>query len=173
MPTNPRIPIPFLGADVVAGTIWGLDVAIDGVLSTPITAGTYCNFLAAPPDIQNVGRRVSVVDTPGNQEINAMNTQQRNQVIIDRGATLDIQIFNVNNGTDPSPLTSLVQNFDYFYVEWLEGEAANQWTNQFYGVRAELDHPLEGRGEQLTTLHLNECDPGWPTIPQYYRYLSG
>ena len=169
----PAIPRPQLGEHIVSGIVYALSVAANGVLTL---SNDFVTFLAEPPNLYNVGRRISFTDTPGHQEINAMNTQQRNQVIIDRGVTADIQMFNVNNGTDTRPLVTLCTQlgYDYFYAEWVEGTIAGAiYTNQLYGVRAEVDGPLEGRGEQLTTLHLNECDPGYPTIPQFYRYVSG
>jgi hypothetical protein len=180
MPSTPFTPRPLLGVHVgfievpdysVGGIITGLNVAINGALTLSADSVT---FLAAPPNLFNTGRRVSVTDSPGTQEINAMNTKQRNPVIIDDGLSADIQMYAVNNGGDPRPLISLVQLYDYFYAEWTDGTVAGSiFLNQFYGLRAELDMPLEGRGEQMVTLHLNEFDPGAPTIPQYYRYQIG
>jgi hypothetical protein len=165
--STPYVPKPLLGPDIVSGTISGLLVAANGVLTIDSTV----TFLAAPPNIENTGRRVNLVDSPGHQEINAMNTRQRNQVIIDDGLNLDIQMYNVNNGTDTSPLTTLWYNYDYFYVVWTEGtETGGIYTNYFYGVRGDLDHPAEGRGEQLTTAHFLECDPG---VQQYTRVRTG
>lgn len=166
----PRTPRPQLGIHLTNVTIYGLDVAADGSLST----GTYVTVGAIPPAVNNVIRHVNLTDSPGHQEINAMNTRQRNQVIIDDGQTLDVQIYNVNNGYDPSPLITLWADYDYFYVTWVEGTVPGAiYTNTFYGTRGDLDKPFDGRGEQLTTAHFMEMDPGAPTVPQYTRTQTG
>ena len=166
----PRVPRPLLGIHLTQVVVYGLNVAADGSLST----GSYVTVGAVAPSINNVVRHVNLTDSPGHQEINAMNTRQRNQVIIDDGLTLDLQIYNVNNGYDPSPLVTLWENYDYFYVTWTVGTVPGAITgNYFYGVRGDLDMPLEGRGEQLTTAHFLEMDPGSPTIPQYVREFIG
>ncbi len=172
MPT-PFVPKPQLGPDLTEVTIYGLISASNGALSAPggdatVTVGTLS------PNPLNVVRHVNLTDSPGHQEINAMNTRQRNQVIIDDGQTLDLQIYKVNNGNDPNPLITLWQSFDYFYVIWVEGTVSGAiYTNYFYGVRGDLDDPYEGRGEQLCTAHFMEFDPGAPTVPQFTRVLTG
>ena len=171
MPSTPFLPIPLLGTDVYPGTVTGLNVAANGALSRSSSVVT---FLAQPPNLSNTGRSVNATGSPGHQEINAMNTRQRNQVIIDDGFTLEIKMFNVNNTTDPAPMISLFEFFDYFFVEWTEGTAPGSiYQNEFYGVRGDIDHPLEGRGEQITTARFLECDPGYPTVAQYSRYNIG
>jgi hypothetical protein len=168
--SNPFVPLPQLGPDLTSVIIYGLNVGAGGALTT----GTTVVVGAVPPNVQNVIRKVNVTNSPGHQEINAMNTRQRNQVIIDDGLTLDLTIYNVNNGRDPSPLTTLWLNYDYFFVEWIEGTVTGAiYTNEFYGCRGDLDKPFEGRGEQMTNAHFLEMDPGFPTIPQYNRFLSG
>jgi len=168
-----QTPVPQLGLDLVQCTITGLTPTGNGLLQ----AGGTMTMLTAPPSPQNTGRRVNTAGSPGHQEINAMNTRQRNQVIIDDGYTLDLQVYNVSNGGDPSQLSTFWLSYDYFYVVWLEnsgyngqgGSGTHTWQNTFYGVRGDLDKPFEGRGEQLTTAHLLEMDPGYPNVLQYER----
>ena len=169
-PSLPYTPRPQLGIHLTSVTISGLQVAASGALSvgTTVVVGT------VPPSVANVVRHVNFTDSPGHQEINAMNNAQRNQVITDDGQTLDLQIYNVNNGNDPSPLVNLWLNYNYFYVVWVEGTVPGAiYTHYFYGVRGDLEKPFEGRGEQLATAHFLEMDPGAPTIPQYTRILTG
>ena len=164
-----RTPKPFLGIDLVSVIIYGLNEGDDGTL----TVDSYVVVGSTPPDIRNTIRHNNLTGSPGHQEINAMNTRQRNQVIIDDGVTMDIQVFNVNNTYDSSPLTTMWLSYDYFMVVWQEGTVPGSITvNTCYGVRGDLDKPLEGRGEQLTTLHFLEMDPGSPTISQWTRVYS-
>lgn len=171
-------PLPQLGVDLTSVVVSGLAPSSTGVL----TVGGYVTVGALPPNVYNVNRRTNVTGSPGHQEINAMNTQQRNQVITDRGYTLELQIFNVTstntnvngNGNagganqygvsvanDPSPLAFMWLNYDYFMVQWVEGSIPGSiYTNTFYGVKGDLEKPFEGRGEQLTTMRLLEMDPG-------------
>lgn len=166
---NPFVPLPQLGTDLTYCIVYGLNVGAGGALTT----GTSVVVGATPPNVQNVARKVNVTNSPGHQEINAMNTRQRNQVIIDDGFTLDLAIFNVNNGRDPSPLTTLWQDYDFFFVQWTEGTVTGAiYTNEFYGARGDLDKPFEGRGEQMTNAHFVEMDPGFPAIPQFSRFQS-
>ena len=165
-----RTPVPQLGIDLQELLVYGLNVSESGVLTTD-----FIQTINVPaPDIRNVGRGVNVAGDVGHQEINAMNTRQRNQVIVDDGYTLEVKAYNVNNGTDPSPLLTMWQEYDYYFVTWLEGTAPGAiYTNEFYGVRGSIDKPFEDRGMQVTTIHFAETDPGYPTVKQYRRYLSG
>ena len=166
MPTA-QVPVPQIGPDLTLCTLYGLIVASDGVLTR--AASVVVGVL--PTTIFNVVRHVNTNLSVGHQEINAMNRQPRNQVQTDYGFTCDLQIFNVNNGNDPSPLISFWYAYPYLEVVWAEGTVTGAiYTNDFIGVRGDLEKPFEGRGEQLTTGHLLECDPG---IAQYTRTQTG
>ena len=172
MATPVFTPLPQLGVDLQSVQITGLKSDNTGLLTADwtITVG------ALPPNVYNVIRRNNVTGSPGHQEINAMNTQQRNQVITDRGYTLEVQIYNVSSSNanigggknqfgqtiqnDPSPLSFMWLNYDYFEVVWIEGFVPGSiYTNYFYGVKGDLEKPFEGRGEQLTTMRFLEMDP--------------
>lgn len=158
---------PQVGPDLTFCIIYGLTISGGGVPTK--TASATIGVL--PTNLENVVRHVNFTNSPGHQEINAMNRRPRNQVVIDEGSTLSLQIFKVNNGNDPNPLITLWASYDYFLVQWVEGTQTGAiYTNSFYGCRGELDNPFEGRGEQLCTANFVEPDFG---VPQFSRVLTG
>lgn len=178
----PFTPQPQLGIHLTQCVLFGISLSSSGDwIGVTYSAGGGGNYAITAPSVTigvnnpvtkaNVLKHVNFADSPEHSEINAMNRRARNQVITSDGATLDLQIFNVNNGTDPSPLFEFWYAFDYFGVQWVEGTISGAiYLNTFLGVRGELDKPFEGRGEQMTTGHLLEVDPG---TPQFTRCLVG
>lgn len=174
------VPQPQLGPDLTQAILYGISLGTNGAMSgVSYNTGTGLFTFSGPSVVigilpttpYNVVRHVNLTDSPSHQDVNAMNRRARNQVIIDDGANLDIQIYNVNNGNDPSPLFTWWYAYDYMGVQWIEGTVTGAiYTNSFVGVRGELDKPFDGRGEQMTTGHLLECDPGYV---QFSRVLTG
>jgi hypothetical protein len=175
MATSPFIPLPQLGPDLGEALVYGLTVNTGGILTVLNSTTDIYTLSVDPPNIQNTGRAVNLTGSPGHQEINAMNTRQRNQVITDDGYTLELKAYHTNNGKyDPSILLNAWLRFDYFWVTWIEGSFTGSIvTNQFYGGRGSIDKPFEGRGEQVTTFNFTEVDPGYPLVQQYTRFFSG
>lgn len=144
------IPVPQLGKDLTAVALIPQAVSAAGVLSD----GTSVNLLA-----KMRGLRLST--TVERTEINAMNTTRQNEVILSTGRSLSLDIFLVNNGTDPNPLETAIESADYFKVTWTVGSATGSIeAYTFYGVRGSLELNLEGRGEHIASLELGPVDIG-------------
>lgn len=155
-----KIPVPQLGRHLTVCTIDTVTIGSDGTW-TP--GGSPVVLLA-----QFEGGDFS--GSPDREEINAMNTVRRNEVVISDGDSLTLHIFKINNGSDPDPLITLWQGGDYFQIAWTIGTTAGSIeSNVFNGVRGEISSPFSGRGKQVAQLSLGPVDIGGP---QFVRTLS-
>jgi hypothetical protein len=169
------VPRPQLGRHNTAATpatafvLVPLTVAADGTLSVG-TLPSGLTGTAFPTVFGLSGNGVSLraqrrgnswADNVERSEINSASSRIQNEVILSEGITASLEIFAVNNGTDPNPLRTLTNNFDYFMLVWIMGTATGSIETQaIIGVRGNLDTSMQGRGETIATFELGPCDPG-------------
>lgn len=145
------VPLHQLGKHYVSGVLTPQSVSTAGVLADVATAAV---------TITAVINQSTVRLTPEHEEINALNTTRRNQVITSDGATVSLSVLKVNNGGDPTPLRTAVYAYDYFKYTQIEGTGGSARTTTAYFTRGEYSDGFQGRGQQVASLELVECDPG-------------
>lgn len=164
MPTLPR---PQLGLHLVYVKLYPQTIAGGGGM----TDGTLIQLLAAPPSALNQTMGLSYNYQVQREEINAMNTQQLNEVPIAAGWSMELDFFKVNNGNTPDPLLAVYANptfSGYFRATWQEGNVTGSIaTYTFYGSIGDSGNTGRGRGVAQGHLALGPCDPGFPTTPQF------
>lgn len=165
-----QVPKPQLGQHLTIFTVRPQAVSAAGVLSDTGSAISLWGVR------RGLGLQTSVEKT----EINSASRTQQNEVILSQGRSMNIDIWLVNNASDPNPLETLIESYDYFKVEWTTGTVTGSIeANAFYGLRGNKSLTLEGRGEHIATLELGPVDVQWAptaagmgTLAQLTRTIS-
>ena len=145
-----QIPVPLIGKNVTSVTLTGQSVSANGTFSNGSSYNVSLKW-------QNVAYAIN----PVREEINAQNTGYLNEVIIAYGSSAHLEIYKVNDGTDPDVLFPLIYNYSYVLLQWVEGSASGSTqTFSYYGVLGEFQSGFQGRGKQIASLELGPCDIG-------------
>lgn len=144
------IPLWLLGRHLAALSITGQAVSAGGVLSD---SGSAVNLLAKSSGIDH-----SI--TPTKAEINSLNSTRENNVILSDGYSLNLSVLMVNDGTDPSPLRTLVESFDVLKVVITKGTGGSAKTYTGYFTRGVYSESMQGRGQVIASLALDGVDAG-------------
>lgn len=144
---------------VNAGGVLSVGTLPSGVTGTafPTAFGLTGNGVS----LRAVRRGHSFSNAVGSTEINSASSHFENEVILTDAFSAHLEIFAVNNGTDPNPIRTMTQSYDYFMLVWIMGTATGSIeTHALVGRRGNLDVNAEGRGETVCTFDLGPCDPG-------------
>lgn len=146
----PNIPLWQLGRHLTSVVITGQNVGTSGALTDSTSSAT-------------LTAKINGLDealTPTKQEINALNTTRENNVVVSDGFSFNLNILKVNDGTDPNPLRTLITNFDYFKLVFVQGTGGSAKTTTAYSSRNAMNASFQGRGSQIATLALDSVDTG-------------
>ena len=149
----PTIPVWLLGKNVTA-------VSITGQALTGATLADSGSAVALLAKTQGINHSI----TPELQEINSMNSTRQNNVILSDGFQFTINCLMVNDGTDPAPLRTLVNTFDYLKVVFTKGSGGSAETYTAYCVRGAYNEDMQGRGAGICSLVLEAIDAGSSTL---------
>jgi hypothetical protein len=163
--TTPR---PVFGKHVTLCSIAPCTVSSAGL----ITAGTAVDLAQISNSVPvGVLMGISFSRALMSEEINAMHTTRENMVNYGDGWSATIEIFKINNGSDPNPLYTAIQGVagatqtDYLEIIWVVGTVAGSIaTHTFLGIAGEFTDGGQGRASQKSTLALGPVDAG---IVQY------
>jgi hypothetical protein len=147
-----QVPKPQKGPDLTIFTLTGQAVSGAGVLTDSGSAIS----------LWGVRRGIGLETTPSKTGINSASRNVANEIIMETGRSLRIEIFKVNNTTDPNPIETLIESFDYIKASWTVGTATGSIEAMvFYGLRGAVAENLEGQGEHIATMELGPCDVQW------------
>jgi hypothetical protein len=93
-------------------------------------------------------------------EVNSLNSGLLNNIIEADGVSLNMAVYKVNNGSDPTPLRTLYRTYDYFKVTYTEGTGGSARTGTYYGLRSRYSDSFQGRGAQIAQFGLTPIDTG-------------
>lgn len=144
---------PLLGKHLTAVTITPQTVNASGVLAnaTPVI-----NALAT---IENIA-----LDLTANlEEISALTSVRDNNVILSDAYGINLQVFKVNNGSDPDPLRNAFFTSDYFKISYTEGTVTPKVVTA-YAVRGNYSGGFQGKGKQIATASFMCVDAGSDSI---------
>lgn len=144
------IPLFQVGKNLISGVLVGQLVSTVGVLADSTSTAT----------ISAVYEGLAYDWTVENEEINALNTIRQNMVPLADGVNMNLSVLKVNNGTDPQPLRTLFQTYDYFKFTSVEGTGGSAKTSVGYYSRAGYNDGWSGRGKQIASLNLAPIDIG-------------
>lgn len=142
--------MPQTGKHLISVVLTGQSVSTAGVLSDSTSVATVSAVIDGLDESY----------APEREEINALNTTRRNEVVLSDGNSYTLRVFKVNNGSDPQPMRTLIQSFDYFKLVWVEGTGGSAKTATAYGVRGAYSDGFNGRGKQIASLELGPVDVG-------------
>jgi hypothetical protein len=143
------VPRYLLGRHLTAVTLTPQTVAADGTLSN----GTPVTLTAVVDSLQD--------DLNANtEEISAVNSTRQNNVVLDDGASLQLAVIRVNNGTDPAPLRTAFGLTDVFKVAYTEGTGSSAKVITGYYTRSSVSGGFQGKGKQIGTFAFIPVDAG-------------
>lgn len=95
------------------------------------------------------------------EEISPSTSTREHSVNIADGQSLRLDIIEVNNGTDPTPLNTAVMVTDIFKVSWTIGTITGFIkTKTGYYSRGDYEDGQAGKGKQIASLTLDPVDAG-------------
>ena len=152
----PTIPLWMLGRHLVSVVLVGQNTSTAGALTDSTRTAT----------LTAVVNGLDHARTPTKAEINALNTTREHNVVLSDGFTLNLNILQVNNGSDPSPLSTLTFTDDYFKATFVKGTGGSAKTTTMYLSRGAYNEGFQGRGSQIASLALDSIDTGtdWITV---------
>jgi hypothetical protein len=146
----PAVPNPQLGKDLTSYTVQGYS-----------NSGGTLTLTGSAISIKAIHQSHSLQYKNTLSEINSSSSTRRNMVKIDGGFTMDISVFLVNDGTDPSPLETLANSVDYVKVAWVTGNVTGSVeTHAFNGIIEGFSRESSGRDARICNFSLAEIDLG-------------
>lgn len=92
------------------------------------------------------------------EDINSDASTVKNMVTLADDQAISIDVLQVNDGTDPSPLETLFLTYEYFKLTWVVGTGASLKTKTAIVKRSTLAENSSGRGAILCTANFTGCD---------------
>lgn len=123
-------------------------------------SGVALTAVGSPVNLTTKWKSYGLNLEPEKAEIGPSNSTRHNNVVLADGWYIDFTVLRVNDGTDPSPMRTLVLTYEYLKAVIVVGTGSSQRTITVYGSRGAYNEPTEGRGEQVATLRLDCVDVG-------------
>lgn len=152
MPTT--IPSWRIGRHLTSVIITGQTVNVTAGTVGQLTDGTAATLTTR---LESMGNSLRA----GSEEINAVTSTRENMVNTVDGQGLRLEVLEVNDGVDPTPLLTLLQTYDIFKVVWITGSiTGGKKTHTGIYSRGDYEDGTRGRGKQICSLTLNPSDAG-------------
>jgi len=133
------------------------------VVLTPCTVGTagaLTEVTASAQTLTTVMDSLSLELIANLEEISAVNSPRQNHTVTDDDYRLTLNILEVNNASDPSPLAAVAVSYDVFKAVFTKGTGASAKSWTVYGHRDTYSEGVQGKGRQIASLTLAGVDLG-------------
>ncbi len=150
------IPTYRIGRHLTAITITGQTVSV-----TPGSVGLLADGVGASVNLLAVLETMRSTLRAQKEEISPSTSIREHMVNIADGQSLRLDVIEVNNGTDPTPLNTLVMTYGIFKVSWVIGTITGFIkTKTAYYSRGDYEDGQAGKGKQIASLTLDPVDVG-------------